>query len=84
MSGMAFGIGDEDIENVLSRHWARVANTGGKSFGDIAAELFPLIDAGAVEKAALDGGTELDEQVEAAYADIERQLVERGVLEAPR
>ena len=80
----AFGINEEDIEKVLRKHWDRVANTDGKSFEDMADELFTSIDAPAVERAALKGGVELEEQTDAAYAEIERQLVQQGVLEELR
>lgn len=80
----AFGISEEDIENVLRKHWARVANTDGKSFADMADELFTSIDASAVEQAALKGGVELDAQTDAAHSEIERQLVRQGVLEELR
>jgi hypothetical protein len=80
----SFGISEEDIESVLSKHWARVANSDGKSFEDMAGDLFAHLDAGAIERAALKGGVDLDDQTEAAYEEIERQLVARGVLSEVR
>jgi hypothetical protein len=76
----AFGISEEDVENVLSKHWARVANSDGKSLENMAVDLFTHLDADAIERSALKGGVDLDDQTEAAYEEIERQLVERGVL----
>jgi hypothetical protein len=80
----AFGISEDDIETVLRQQWARVANSDGKTFEQMASDLFNDIDHGAVEKAALNGGTEMDEQTTAAYEEIEKQLVARGALKAPR
>lgn len=80
----AFGITEEDLENVLRKHWARIVNSGGKSFEHMADDLFSSIDEAAVEGAALKGGVELEEQTDAAYEELERQLVERGVLAALR
>lgn len=80
----AFGISAEDVENVLRKHWSRVANTDGNSFEYMAVELFPGINATAVEHAALTGGVSLEEQTAAAYEEIERQLVWQGVLEELR
>ena len=77
----AFGISEEDVEIVLRANWARVGNTEGKSLELMASDLFAGLDDGAIEKAALDGGTEMDDQITAACAEIERQLVADGVLE---
>ena len=55
----AFGISEEDIEAVLSKHWARVANSDGKSFEDMASDLFTHLDANAIQRAALKGGVDL-------------------------
>lgn len=80
----AFEISEDDIANVLRTHWARIGNSDGKSFEHMASDLFESIDHGKVEDAALEGGTEMDEQTDAAYEEIERQLVADGVLSAPR
>lgn len=76
----AFGFSEEDVENVLRANWTRVGNTGGKSFELMASDLFAGLDDGAIEKAVLNGGTEMDDQTTAAYAELERQLVVAGVL----
>lgn len=78
---MAFGIDEQDIENVLQAHSLRVTNTRGLSFASMAAELLPDIDAERVAEAALEGGDELDEQTSAAYEEIHAILVEQGVIE---
>jgi len=77
----AFGISEEDLANVLRKHWARVANTNGLDFEAMADLNFRYLNDAAVEKAALDGGVEMDDQTEAAYEEIERQMVALGVLE---
>lgn len=70
--GFAFGINEEDVANVLERN--------GKNFNDEEIEsIFDQIDADIVEKEAL-RETDLDEQVNAAYDEIERQLKGLGVL----
>lgn len=80
MVGMAFGISQDDVEQVLRDNAPRLANPAGKSLEALAAEIFDDIDAAAVERAALDGGTEMDEQTDAAHEEIARQLEEAGVL----
>ncbi|TAL65790.1 MAG: hypothetical protein EPN79_11465 [Burkholderiaceae bacterium] len=78
--GRAFEINEEDVEAVLRQHSLRVANSKGKSFESLAAEILYWIDRDAVEKAAL-YGDELDVQTRYAYEEIARQLQEQGVLE---
>lgn len=84
----AFGISEEDVENVLRRHVARLrlvtAPPGALDYTTVAEKLFGAIDQSAVERAALKGGVELEEQTDAAYDEIERQLVHQGVLEQRR
>lgn len=84
MTNMAFAITNEDIENVLRNNWAKVANTDGKTFEAMAEDVFADFgdeDLARIENAALDSGTELDDQTDGAYAEIEKILIERGVLE---
>ena len=80
----AFGISEDDVEVVLCKHWSRVANSDGKPFEDMASDLYYMVDADAVERAALKSGTDISAQTYAAHEEIERQLVERGVLSPPR
>lgn len=61
-----------DIEGVLRSQSLRVANSEGKSFDTLAAELLSVLDEAAVDAA------------EDRAAEIERQLVANGTLEAPR
>ena len=81
VKGTAFQISEEDIENVLHEYWARVSNSRGQSFEQMASELFNEIDHGRVEKAALDSGIDLDVQTNGALKEIKAILVEKGVLE---
>lgn len=70
--GFAFGINEEDVYNVLERN--------GKNFNEEEIEsIFDQIDADIVEKEAL-RETDFDEQINAAYDEIERQLKGLGVL----
>lgn len=70
--GFAFEINEEDVSNVLERN--------GKNFNEEEIEsIFDQIDADIVEKEAL-RETDFDEQINAAYDEIERQLKVLGVL----
>jgi hypothetical protein len=80
----AFGISEEDVANVLRKNSARLTNVAGQSLDEMAGALLADIDGAAVERAALKGGVELEEQTEAAYEEIARQLVRQGVLEQMR
>ena len=81
----AFGISEEDVENVLRRHASRLrlvtAPSGTLGYTAVAEKLFDAIDQSAVERAALKGGVELEEQTDATYDEIERQLVSQWVLD---
>lgn len=77
----AFQISEEDIENVLRDYSLRVTNAQGQSFETMASELINEIDHARVEKAALDGGDDIDDQTQAAYNEIHKNLVEQGVIE---
>lgn len=82
---MAFGITEDDIESVLHANVLRVANSNGKNFAAMASEIygeFDEADFDRVAQAALDSGVEMDEQTEAAYAEIAVILMERGILES--
>jgi len=75
MTGMAFQITTDDIENVLSRLNVKASKEDVK-------KVFNLLDGDSwrVEKAALNGGTELEEQTESAYDEIEQVLRERKLV----
>ena len=77
----AFEVTPEDVESVLHAYSLRVTDTQGKSFETMAGELIDEIDTGRVEKAALAGGVDLDDQTTAAHEEIKEILVELGVLE---
>lgn len=81
MTGTAFGISEDDIENVLRDYSLRVTHTNGQSFESMASELITEIDHARVETAALNSGCDIDEQTAGAYEEIKAILVELGVLE---
>jgi hypothetical protein len=80
MSNSAFQITEVDVETVLRRNSLAVADSKGKSFESMAAEIYGDLDHDAIEAAAL-YGSDMDEQTDYALAEIERQLRESGVLE---
>lgn len=80
---MAFGITEEDITNVLRQNAAQVANSNGVPFDIMGEQIFndwTDLEFDRVAKSALDGGVEMDDQVDAAYAEIRAILVEQGTL----
>lgn len=80
---MAFGITEEDIATVLRQNAAQVANSNGVPFDIMGEQIFndwTDLEFDRVAKAALDGGVEMDDQVEAAYAEIRDILIEQGIL----
>ena len=77
----AFQVTEDDIENVLRECWPYVGNTQGKTFEAMAEELLGQIDPARVEKAALDSGTNLEEQTAGAIDEIKKILVEQGILD---
>lgn len=81
MACMAYQVTEEDIQNVLEDYSLRVADTKGKSFETMSAELIGEIDHARIEKAALNSGCDLAEQTRGANAEIKDMLVELGVLE---
>lgn len=82
MPHSAFAITTDDVESVLHTHTKRIINARGLSINALAADLFAEVDAGRVEKAALDTSTDFDQKVSGAYAEIKDILVELGVLRA--
>lgn len=65
--GLAFGITEDDVANVLRSHGISVSD-------EQVSDLFFELDDGAVETAALNSGDDLDDQTEGAYQEIWRQL----------
>lgn len=80
MSGLAYEVSEDDVENVLRSNSLAVANTNGKSFESMANEIFPQLDFQLIEEAAL-AGDDLDQQTDYANDEIARQLREIGILE---
>lgn len=79
----AFGITEDDITTVLRQNAAQVANTNGQKFEVMAEQLhndWTDVEFDRIADAALDGGLEMDEQTDAAHAEIRAILVEQGVL----
>lgn len=83
MRNIAFEVSQDDVANVLASNWSRVGNADGRSFTDMAEQLFAGLDFQAIEDAALMGDT-LDQQTDYANDEIERQLCSSGVLTALR
>lgn len=76
----AFEITSTVIATVLRKNWSRVANSHGMSFDAMAEQMMDALDLDAIESSALDAGTDVGEQMDSAHTEIEKQLVERGVL----
>ena len=75
--GTAFGISEDDIAIVIEQNITRF--TGDKARVDAAAtELINEVDHERAERAALKGGTDMDDQTMAAYQDIAEQLETLG------
>lgn len=77
---LAFEITPDDVAAVLSRHPLLIPNPNGLTSDELAHDLLDSLDLASVERAALRGGTALDDQVIAAHDEISRQLAEQGVL----
>ncbi len=75
-----FQVTEDDVTLVLTREWARVGNTNGLPFDVLGEQLLGELDHESIERAALKHSCELDEQTGAALLEIDRQLVEKGVL----
>lgn len=79
----AFGITEVDIETVLQQNAAQVANADGQSFESMSEKIYDDwtdIEHNRIADAALDGGVDMDDQTNAAHAEIRAILVEQGVL----
>lgn len=83
---IGFGISEEDIETVLRRCSDRIQaphlKAGKADLTAIVDQAFEDLDHETIEAAALRHSNTLSEQTDAALAEIERQLVEQGVLAA--
>jgi len=80
----AFGIGAEDIRNVLADNKHKLLNRNSNLSAN-AEDIFDNMDDATLDriaKAALNSGTEMDEQTEGAYDEIKKVLIEQGVLSA--
>jgi hypothetical protein len=81
---MAFGISETDVFVVLRQNAALVTNSEGKTFDQMADDIFDSwvggVEPDRIAQAALDGGTDMDEQTTAAHAEIRAILVEEGIL----
>lgn len=77
----AFGITEEDFVTVLENHQNRIINQPEQNIGELATRLFSeFFEFERVEKAALDSGIEMDEQINGAYAEIATIFEEDGIL----
>lgn len=83
MPCIAYEATEEDIENVLRSNILSVANSGGKLFAAMAAELLADLDHDLIEQAAL-FGDDLSTQTDYATDEIARQLREMGILQPLR
>lgn len=80
--GMAFGISEEDVANVLRHAAGSTCLQPGESVENAAERILNCLDdedLGRIERAAL-RGDDLDEQTESAYGEIRALLVERGEI----
>lgn len=77
---LVFQITAEDVEHVLRYDWAAVANTGGRTFEQIAETAFNDLNFFKIERAALNGN-DLNTQTRYAHTEIASQLRELGILE---
>lgn len=79
----AFAINSEDIALVLSQSYFESGTDTGKSLEELALEIFDAIEPSSLHRfsaAALQAGVDLNEQTDAAHAEIRRYLINRGNL----
>lgn len=78
----AFEITPQDVENVLRANCAKISDARGRNLATMAEDIFDnwAAELSQIEAVALNGGTELEDQTDAAYAEIHRILVEQGIL----
>ncbi|MDW5419123.1 hypothetical protein R6242_21350 [Iodobacter sp. CM08] len=82
---MDFEVTEDDVLLVLKRHAIRVLDSQVKPLSVMAEELFDDLDLDDISAAALAAGVDMDDQTEAAHAEIAQQLVDQGVLKgSPR
>lgn len=77
---LAFEISVDDVLVVFRHHSQRIVNPAGLPLDELADEAFAVLNDGAVETAALDTNGDLEEQTDAAHAEILAQLVSAGYL----
>lgn len=78
---IAFQTSIDDIVAVLDAYAHRVVDDKNRPHQNLAETLITQIDTARVEKAALNAGTDLDVQSQAAFDEIKDILVELGVLD---
>lgn len=79
----AFEISEIDVEVVLRAHRERIVSPMVRSFDALAQSVYGELtdeDFGRIEKAALDSGTDMDEQTDGAHDELRTILSERGIL----
>lgn len=76
----AFEITVDDVLTVLSNNAKRVKSGQHRDLSEFAAIAFTDLDMTKIERAALAHATDLNEQTEGAHEEIERQLVDAGVM----
>jgi enamine deaminase RidA (YjgF/YER057c/UK114 family) len=74
---LAFEISEADVNTVMNRHNVYPLD-------DDMVDLFDMLDTDAITEAALNGGTDMDDQTNAALSEIENQLIAAGKLSSPK
>lgn len=77
---LSYEVSPASITNILRRYSLRVANTEGKTFEELAEELFFELDIDRVEARA-NGFDDIDMQKHVAEAELFKLMVEDGVLD---
>lgn len=83
MRGFAFQVTDDDVMNVLLRYSTDLVNPTDESLPTLCARVFESLDNSdfaEIESEAVNGGDEMDDQVDAAYLCMANILRQRGFL----